>query len=285
MKKLIIYFMVVIISLTSGSGDKILNSSAPSSSSSSNGTTNNVVKPKPNISSSSVFSNSVSSNSSSSSDINNDLDFDDDEDIFLEEEYDKLKILLISGHGDLSNDPGAVSNGRYEYKYNQDLVNRIDSKLSDSKYVDVVLENKVGPLNDEIKMLKEDTYDYVISIHFNSGGGSGCEIIVPLGQKDLSLSKEIINNYQENGLPVRKNPIYSKDSTKAYIYRNDAKVYKGIDYFGIIREAQKVGVPSDIIEVEFIDNVKNMNYYDKNKDVYVSAISDAIEDYAISKSI
>lgn len=99
-------------------------------------------------------------------------------------------------------------------------------------------------------------YDYVLEIHFNSGGGTGTEIFVTTSEKGIGVETAIV-----------------QQMCAAVGYRN-----RGVKRYNwsVISKAKAQGVSSALLEVAFIDNASDMLTYTAYKDNIVTAIAAGI---------
>lgn len=165
-----------------------------------------------------------------------------------------MRVLLISGHGD--GDNGASGNGFTEYKLTRDVVNTVAVLMSE-KGIDVT---KSSPDTDWYKYYRNrdfdyTEYDFVLEVHFNSGGGTGTECFVPDGRVPNEIDKKILNNI-----------------CNVTGYRN--RGFKENNWTNIY-EAWKQGVPSQLLEVCFIDSADDMKIYQNMFNEICAAIADA----------
>ena len=192
----------------------------------------------------------------------------------------KMDLLILSGHANMEIDPGAVSQGRYEYAYAKEftdlLANHIKSKYP---HINIILEDAPYKASGEVTYINKVRPDYVISIHFNAGGGTGFEIITPLANKNLTVANSIVSNLKEANIPIRPLAIYSRSTSTNRIERTVGTSLSGTDYYGVINMGSKLDIISEILEMEFIDNASAMQKYEANKNVYIEAIARAINEY------
>lgn len=151
---------------------------------------------------------SSSSNSSSSSSSTNNI------------AYSKYLIYINPGHG--GTDPGAVRKSAGKV-----VAEEADMNLSVSKYLNSYLKSigfktgmtrttdKYMSLSDRANKANNAKATLYISVHFNAGGGDGCEFIVhPSSSKGLKLAKHLKDHIcKETGQNFRR-----------YIKRADADV-------------------------------------------------------------
>jgi len=229
----------------------------------------------PSINSSPINSSSISQNTSSSTTTSNESTFSSSEK--LENEI-KYRIMLISGHGD--GDPGAVYQNRQEAKYNQEFVDLLTKEIDKYNHsIEIILEPYPMKANDEAKLISKHAIDFVLNIHFNAGGGKGSEMIVPFNQTDFSFAYDFFDILKLNDFLIRETSVFSQNKTKRIQRNRIDKKYSYDDYFAVIRSGALKNIPSYILEVEFIDNITQMQKYDQRKNIYISLLAEHIVKY------
>ena len=165
-----------------------------------------------------------------------------------------MKILLIAGHG--NGDAGAVGNGYKEADLTREVVSLLAPKLRELCNVDIADTSK-----NWFEYLKSHSYnfkqyDYVLEIHFNSGGGTGTEIFVTTSEKSTGVETAIVQQicasvgYKNRGVK-RKN-------------------------WNVISAVKAQGVSSALIEVCFIDSAADIKTYQSRRNDIADAIVDGI---------
>ena len=154
------------------------------------------------------------------------------------------RICFIVGHGKGKSggyDPGATNGDFHEFKiakeiarYAQEYYNKYYSEVADLMNYDGSIY-----LNDRIKKLKTDKYDFIAEIHLNAGGGVGTECYYHHESTRGKLYAEAITNNIAAALGT------TDRGAKIKLNKN------GADYFGIIRSTKPCAV---LIETVFIDN-------------------------------
>jgi N-acetylmuramoyl-L-alanine amidase len=118
-------------------------------------------------------------------------------------------------------------------------------------------------------IVKKSAVDLCLSIHFNAGGGTGCETVYQLnvGQPVINLANNILDSIAALGIKKRK--AYSKESIKN----------KGTDYYFMLRMTRPV--TSLIVECAFIDNAEDRKKFNTDDGLWLiaKAISDAVANY------
>jgi N-acetylmuramoyl-L-alanine amidase len=101
-------------------------------------------------------------------------------------------IYLLAGHTPkgLNQDPGAVANGYREADLTMELRDLIADKLRAMGY-QVHEDNDTQRLQQVLDAVNATEKDVVFDIHFNAGGGTGVECIVP--ERSTALERELAN--------------------------------------------------------------------------------------------
>lgn len=162
-----------------------------------------------------------------------------------------MRILLIAGHGD--GDPGAVGNGYIESDLTREVVRRLKPLLPCSVDIADTSRNWFTWLGSHSYAFTP--YDYVLEIHFNSGGGHGTEIFVPASEKHTAVETAIVSSLAEAGL------------------RNRGVKRKG---FRVISRVAAQGVSAALLEVCFIDSASDMTVWKQKSGNLIRAIADGI---------
>ena len=187
------------------------------------------------------------------------------------------KIILDFGHG--GTDSGAVGNGLKEKDITLEVGLAVKSRLKAHGFEVVCLREKdefVGDASQRGAKIKALGGDYGLSIHVNSGGGTGAEIITPCKETYGNIEHHMAEALKTVGA-FRK--IYSRDYSTGNTYTRTInpstlkfeQTYNKTDYYGVIRGAYPT-VSTDIVELFFIDNAKDVANYKAKKDDYIEAI-------------
>lgn len=165
-----------------------------------------------------------------------------------------MKILLIAGHG--AGDSGACGNGYRE----ADLTREVAALLN-TRFKGVCDAEVADTSKNWYEYLKSHTYnfkqyDYVLEIHFNSGGGTGVEIFVTTSENNIGVETAIVQQV-----------------SNAVGYRN-----RGVKRtnFSVISKVKMQGVSAALLEVCFIDRASDVNTYQSRKDDVINAIVNGI---------
>lgn len=162
-----------------------------------------------------------------------------------------MNILLIAGHGD--GDSGAIGNGYAEENLTREIAKLLFTKLQALCNVELADTKR-----DWFKFLGSNSYDfsmydYVLELHFNSGGGTGTEVYVTSSENGITVEEAILRhicssvNYQNRGVK-RKN-------------------------FRVISRVKNQGVSSALLEVCFIDNPADIETYQTEKNLIAESIA------------
>lgn len=101
-------------------------------------------------------------------------------------------IYLLAGHTPkgINQDPGAVGNGYREADLTMELRNLVADKLRAMGY-QVHEDDDTQRLQQVLDSINAYESDIVFDIHFNAGGGTGVECIVP--ERSTELERELAN--------------------------------------------------------------------------------------------
>ena len=167
-----------------------------------------------------------------------------------------MKIMIDPGHA--GSNTGAVSIIP-EGKQNWTISNAIVRALKDYPITAVLsrTQNESPSLQERALRAKQQNCDALISVHFNAGGGDGCEVwrqdfvkdTTAIQSKLISINLEkvmVAAGQQTRGIKIK----YNKANTR--------------DYYGILYESQKVGIPAVLFEIAFVDSA---DAYDFDTDV------------------
>lgn len=165
-----------------------------------------------------------------------------------------MNILLIAGHG--NGDPGACGNGCKEADLTREVAALLNTRLKGVCMADVADTSR-----NWYEYLGSNSYDftkynYVLEIHFNSGGGTGTEIYVTTSENGVGVETAIV-----------------KQISNAVGYRN-----RGVKRtnFRVISRVKAQGISAALLEVCFIDNASDVSIYKSRKNDIVNAIVNGI---------
>ena len=148
------------------------------------------------------------------------------------------KILIIKGHG--GSDVGAVSGNLIEKTMNSITATAMYNYLKSQGFTAVTLDNENTDVDQEVILANSGSYDIVISVHYNAGGGDGFEC------------------YYHSSNSKAKNLCLAIETQIKAIGQNSRGVKLG-DNYKIIR---KVTPMSIILEGGFIDNATDRQLFD-----------------------
>ena len=148
------------------------------------------------------------------------------------------KILIIKGHG--GSDVGAVSGNLIEKTMNSITATAMYNYLKSQGFTNVTLDNENTDVDQEVILANSGSYDIVISVHYNAGGGDGFEC------------------YYHSSNSKAKNLCLAIETQIKAIGQNSRGVKLG-DNYKIIR---KVTPMSIILEGGFIDNATDRQLFD-----------------------
>lgn len=148
------------------------------------------------------------------------------------------KILIIKGHG--GTDVGAVSGNLIEKTMNSITATAMYNFLKSQGFTAVTLDNENTDVDQEVILANSGSYDIVISVHYNAGGGDGFECF-----------------YHSSNAKAKELCLAIETQIKA-IGQNSRGVKLG-DNYKIIR---KVTPMSIILEGGFIDNATDRQLFD-----------------------
>lgn len=163
-----------------------------------------------------------------------------------------MRLLLIAGHG--NGDPGAIGNGYREADLTREVVRRLKPLLPCSVNIADTSRNWFEWLGSHSYDFTK--YDYVLEIHFNSGGGHGTEIYVTTSERNTTVEANIVNSLAVAGL--RNRGIKRKN-------------------FRVISRIKSQGVSAALLEVCFIDSASDMTVWRQKSDALIQAIADGIK--------
>ena len=175
-----------------------------------------------------------------------------------------MKILLIAGHG--AGDSGACGNGYQEANLTREVATLLADKLKGMCDVQVADTSR-----NWFEYLKSHSfnfmdYDYVLEIHFNSGGGTGTEIFVTTSEQGVGVESAIVRHISE----------------EVGYYNRGVKRTN----YSVISKVKAQDVSAALLEVAFIDNERDMAIYTNSKDKIVTAIAAGIaEGFGLSQRL
>ena len=196
---------------------------------------------------------------------------------------DSFTVALDPGHG--GNDPGAVYGSLQEKNLTLSISQYCRDALLGYGGVSVYMTHD-GSSNPSIYDRVNDAIDsganVIVSIHINSGGGSGAEVWYPNDSswkneethgEGQGLSQNILDKLVALGLNDRgiKMRDYPNDGSSGSHYADGSTA----DYYGILRYARQRGVLGIIVEHAFIDNSHDYNMLSNNATLKAMGEADA----------
>ena len=189
-------------------------------------------------------------------------------------------IFLDAGHG--GKDAGACGNNLKEKDVTLDVTKAVGERLASHGFTVKYSRTSdafVGDASERGKKAGQSKADFALSIHVNSGGGKGAELLVPVSERVGAIEAVLVEEFKQlNTWRGIKSRDYTSGAfevrTLSGTSLSKSKYVK--DYYGFIRGAQAYGVSADIIELFFIDNASDVKTYQQNVDKYVEAIVKAI---------
>lgn len=182
---------------------------------------------------------------------------------------DSVTIVLDPGHG--GENHGLEYNGYLEKEMNLTVANAMKEELEKYDGVTVYLTNPECldlSLEERAQYAKSVEADVMISLHFNMSENHqmfGSEVWIPsVGQNNAwmhTLGDLFIEELQTNGLHNR--------GVKTRLNG------KGTDYYGILREATNLGIPSILVEHCYADAKEDAAYLEDTADLETFGVWDA----------
>ena len=176
-----------------------------------------------------------------------------------------IVVVLDPGHG--GKDSGATRGSVYEKTINFKVASYCKAELE--KYYGVtVYMTRTGDTNPSLearaRFAASKNADILVSIHQNSGSSSsrGAEVYYPnknykpaIGNSGKAVANSIQKELVSLGLNNRGTKIRNTANGSTYADGSYA------DYYGIIRNAKKLGVPGIIVEHAFLSNAQDYNTF------------------------
>ena len=189
-------------------------------------------------------------------------------------------IYLDAGHG--GTDSGAVGNNVKEKDITLEVTKAVGERLIAHGFgvrYSRTDDSFVGDASERGKKAGLSKADFALSIHVNSGGGKGAELLVPVKEEYGAIESVLVEEFKKlNTWRSIKSRDYSTGAfeTRTLSGTKLSKSKYSKDYYGFIRGAVAYGVSADIIELFFIDNAEDVKLYQANKEKYVEAIVKSI---------
>lgn len=167
-------------------------------------------------------------------------------------------IGLFIGHG--FGDPGACANAYKENDIARMIVDKVKGYIGNKMLLHIAENNYLkNYTNDNVYNLK-----YTVTVHLNSGGGTGAEAYVPNGEKIFDTEINILKGLEALGLKNRGVKSREYNSGVTFIRKNGVAL-NGLDYYKENRQSWPK-TSSTILEVGFIDNKADLDLILKKMD-------------------
>ena len=194
-------------------------------------------------------------------------------------------VLLDPGHD--ANHPGASANGVVEKDLNLAIAKYCKAELETYAGVTVQMtrDGDACPYStsnastcnsrrvDYAKSIGASVY---VSIHNNAGGGNGAEVYYPnqnynasVSAAGKSLAQKILDNLVKLGLKDRGIKIRNSEDGTTYADGSLA------DYYAVIKNCKKAGIPAIIIEHAFVDSSDAANFLNSDAKLKKLGVADA----------
>lgn len=193
-----------------------------------------------------------------------------------------LVVAIDPGHGGY--DGGASANGLKESSINLSIAKYFQQELSTysgvTAYMTRTTDEYVG-LSERVNRATKRGADVFISVHCNSSTSAsarGSEVWVPNNSSYLnsathgvgySLGSKILDQLTKLGL--QKRGVYTKDCTNNERYPDGSLS----DYFTVIDESRRAGIPGIIVEHAFVSNASDASYLGNDSNRKKLGIADA----------
>ncbi len=179
-----------------------------------------------------------------------------------------LTIVLDPGHG--GTDSGAYHHSIMEKNVNLKIAQYMKEELNTYHNIRVIktrTSDVAVSLNQRVNIAKEQEADLFVSLHANSSDSSvvsGVEVFYPNGnftsayhtQVGYEKTKELASEFQKGivSLGLRDCGIKTRNSTKE-VYQDGSIA----DYYHVIRETKRLGIPAVLVEHGYISNLADVN--------------------------
>lgn len=181
---------------------------------------------------------------------------------------EKVIVVIDPGHG--GDNYGTQVGDGYEKEINLKVAKAMYDHLSSYEGVEVYLtreSDKGLSLKKRAQIAEKKQADYLISLHFNASESHksyGTECWVPYD-----------NFYDET---YEFATYFMDEFTKIGLFDRGIKTRlneEGDNYYGIIRESEKLDIPCVLVEHCHVDNENDMGYYETDKKLEEMGILDA----------
>ncbi|MFX3630011.1 MAG: N-acetylmuramoyl-L-alanine amidase [Ectobacillus sp.] len=178
-----------------------------------------------------------------------------------------MKLVIDPGHG--GSDSGAVGNGLQEKDLNLQIAQRVRNAVAANYEVDIAMTretDKFISLSERARIANNFGADYFISIHINSGGGTGYEDYIYSGLSDGSTGAAKQRAFHDMVVPV----------LQTYGLRDRGRKKAN---FAVLRETAMDAI---LVETAFIDTasdanlLKNPQFIEDISQAYAKGIAQAM---------
>lgn len=175
-------------------------------------------------------------------------------------------IFLSSGHGGV--DPGAVANGYIERDLAIELRSLVANELKSKYNIDPKLDPNQNRLAETLSWLKGKflAKDILVDIHWNAGGGTGIEVIVP----------EVSSSFERTLAQTIADRISSITGWK----KRGGGVKKETETLRRSLGWMKPNAENILIEVCFIDSKTDMAVYEANKSTIAKTLAQLLYNFS-----
>ena len=188
--------------------------------------------------------------------------------IGMECRADNVVVVIDPGHG--GDNYGTQVLDGYEKEYNLKVAKAMYNHLSMYEGVEVYLTretDKALTLKKRAQIAEKKNADYLISLHFNAS------------ETHLSYGTECWVPYDDFYEETYEFAAYFKyELTNAGLFDRGIKTRlneEGDNYYGIIRESEKLDIPCVLVEHCHVDNMNDDGYYENDDKLEKLGIMDA----------
>ena len=167
-----------------------------------------------------------------------------------------MKFYIDIGH-DENGDPGAINGGLIEHNMNMVTGSALAARLVKHGHI-VKVESGDLDITASAKAANAWGADFILSQHYNAGGGDRGEVIYAWKNGSEKLANAVAMGLKNVG------------QTQVNVVKSKANSAGTAEYFGIIRTSTMPGV---IIEPVFIDNIADRQLADTSEEQVQIGIS------------
>lgn len=196
-------------------------------------------------------------------------------------------VLVVLDPGHDANHPGAAANGVVEKDLNLAIAKYCKAELETYAGVTVQMtrDGDACPYStSDASTCNSRRVDYAksigasvyVSIHNNAGGGNGAEVYYPnqnynpsVSAAGQGLARKILDNLVKLGLKDRGVKI--RNSADGTTYADGSLA----DYYAVIKNCKKAGIPAIIVEHAFVDSSDAANFLNSDAKLKKLGVADA----------